>query len=197
MPFLQRHAGPRAGIRSIVSLAAKPLRTPAQGRGDGIVLAALVALLLVLALPAHAIFTEKPLEDPQKEARAQELMKELRCLVCQNQAISESNAPLARDLRVVLRERLAAGDTDAEAMDFMVQRFGDWVLLDPPFKAKTLLLWLGPLLILIPGAVIAFFYLRRRQPRLATAGGAAPGGGPRALDDAERQELQRALSERE
>ena len=196
MPLSLRRAGPRAGIRSIVEVAVKPFRAPARGRGDGLLLAALVALALVTALPAHAIFTEKPLEDPAKEARAQALMKELRCLVCQNQAISESNAPLARDLRVVLRERLAAGDSDSEALDFMVERFGDWVLLDPPFKAKTLILWLGPLLILIPGAVIAFFYLRRRGPFAAAAGGGVPAGS-RPLDDGERQELQRALSERE
>jgi cytochrome c-type biogenesis protein CcmH len=150
----------------------------------------LILAALLLAAPAQAIFTEKPLENPQQEARAQELMKELRCLVCQNQAISESHAPLARDLRVVLRERIAAGDSDAEALDYMVQRFGDWVLLNPPFKMNTLILWLGPLLILAPGAVITFLYLRRRGRR----GGPAPAGA-RPLDDAEQRELERALSD--
>ncbi|MEC9344589.1 MAG: cytochrome c-type biogenesis protein [Pseudomonadota bacterium] len=148
----------------------------------------LAIALTFAALPAFAIFTEKPLADPEQEARARELMHELRCLVCQNQAISESNAPLARDLREVLRERIAAGDSDAEALDYMVQRFGDWVLLQPPFKPETWLLWLGPLLILVPGAIIAAIYLRRR-PTSARAG--------TPLTEAERAEVARALTGQE
>jgi len=147
--------------------------------------------VMLLSGTAQAIFTEQPLSDPSEEARAQHLMKELRCLVCQNQAISESHAPLARDLRVVLRERIAAGDSDTAALDYMVQRYGDWVLLDPPFKMKTLILWLGPLIILIPGLIIVFVFLRRRSSPLATAS-VAP-----ALDTAEQEELKRALTDRE
>lgn len=150
--------------------------------------------LLLLSIPAHAIFTEKPLENPQQEARAQVLMKELRCLVCQNQAISESHAPLARDLRVVLRERIAAGDSDSEALDYMVERFGDWVLLNPPLKPKTYLLWFGVPIIFLIGATITFFYLRRR-PELSTAGG--PAGASRPLTEEEQAELRRALTEKE
>ncbi|PJK31022.1 cytochrome c-type biogenesis protein [Minwuia thermotolerans] len=150
----------------------------------------LLAALLAFAMPALAIFTEKPLEDPQKEARAQELMKELRCLVCQNQAISESHAPLARDLRVLLRERIAAGDTNEEARDYMVARYGDWVLLDTPMKATTYLLWFGPLLILVPGLIISAVYLRRRR-----AAGRTGGGNEAPLTEAERAELDRALSD--
>ncbi|ANK80323.1 MAG: hypothetical protein TEF_05605 [Rhizobiales bacterium NRL2] len=150
----------------------------------------LLAAVLAFAVPAQAIFTEKPLEDPQKEARAQELMKELRCLVCQNQAISESHAPLARDLRVLLRERIAAGDTNEEARDYMVARYGDWVLLDTPMKATTYLLWFGPLLILVPGLIISAVYLRRRR-----AAGRAGGGNEAPLTEAERAELDRALSD--
>lgn len=151
----------------------------------------LLALLFGLALvqPAGAIFTEKPLEDPAKEARAQALMQELRCLVCQNQAISESHAPLARDLRQVLRERIAAGDTDGEALDYMVQRFGDWVLLDPPLKPKTYVLWFGVPVVFLIGLAITFFYLRRR-PSAASLARAQP------LTEAERAEIDRALSER-
>lgn len=151
----------------------------------------LLALLCVLALaqPAAAIFTEKPLPDPAQEARAQELMQELRCLVCQNQAISESHAPLAHDLRVLLRERIAAGDTNEEALDFMVQRYGDWVLLDPPLKPKTYVLWFGVPVIFLVGLVITFFYLRRR-PEAASRARTEP------LSEAERAEIERALGER-
>ncbi|WP_417518642.1 cytochrome c-type biogenesis protein CcmH [Minwuia sp.] len=154
-------------------------------------LAALAILVLTL-LPAHAIFMEKPLENPAQEARAQELMKELRCLVCQNQAISESHAPLARDLRIVLRERIAAGDSDAEALDYMVQRFGDWVLLNPPFNVKTVILWFGgPFIFLVGlGLVIMFLRRQRRSAPSANTGVSAP------LDPAERVELQRALSDK-
>lgn len=150
----------------------------------------LALALALLVQPALAIFNETPLPDPAAEARAQHLMKELRCLVCQNQAISESNAPLARDLREVLRERVAAGDTDTQALDYMVQRFGDWVLLRPPFKPETWLLWLGPLLILVPGGILAARYLRRR-PGPGAVQAAAP------LSASEQAEIARALKEQE
>lgn len=149
-------------------------------------------LLFALAVPAHAIFTEKPLENPVEEARAQDLMNDLRCLVCQNQAISESHAPLARDMRVVLRERIAAGDSDTQAVNYMVERFGDWVLLNPPFKTKTLVLWISMPVILLIGALLVFLFMRRqRTPAPAAVGRTAD------LSDAERQELRRALSEKE
>ena len=154
--------------------------------------AAMLMGLMMLALPAHAIFTEKPLEDPTEEARAQDLMKDLRCLVCQNQAISESNAPLARDMRVVLRERIAAGDSDDQAVGYMVERFGDWVLLNPPVKAKTIVLWVSmPVILLIGGFLVFLFMRRQRTPTRAVAGRTAD------LTEAERQELRRALSEKE
>lgn len=149
-----------------------------------------LVLAVMVTTSAQAIFTEERLKDPAQEARAQELMKELRCLVCQNQAISESHASLARDLRELLRERIAAGDTDQEALDFMVARYGDWVLLDPPIKVKTYILWFGPLLILIPGLFISAAYLRRRR-----AAGRAGGGSEAPLSDAERAELDRVLSD--
>lgn len=151
-------------------------------------------LVLVLALGAgggaQAIFIEKPLDDPAEEARAQRLMKELRCLVCQNQSISESNAGLAQDLRVLLRERLDAGDSDQEALDFMVVRYGDWVLLEPPVKSTTYILWAGPAVIVLVVLVFLMLFLRNRKQQIATAG---PGPAAKALSDEERAELDQYL----
>lgn len=157
-------------------------------------LAAILTAAFLLAVPAHAIFTEKPLENPTEEARAQELMKDLRCLVCQNQAISESGAPLARDMRVVLRERIAAGDSDEQAVNYMVDRFGDWVLLNPPFKAKTLVLWISMPVILLVGAILVFLFLRR-QRGAGAVGMATARAAP--LSEQEQSELRRALSEKD
>ena len=96
--------------------------------------------------PAAAQSTiDVPLEDPAKERRAKAIFKLLRCLVCQNQSIDDSNAGLARDLRVLVRQLLKTGDSDDQAIGYIVERYGDWVLLDPPFKATTVALWLGPL----------------------------------------------------
>jgi cytochrome c-type biogenesis protein CcmH len=120
-----------------------------------------LALCLMLAPPASAFEVDKPLADPAAEARAREISTQLRCLVCQNQAISESNAPLARDLRQVVRERVAAGDSDAQVVGYVVARYGDWVLLDPPFKLTTLVLWLGPALLLLLAAGGVAIQVRR------------------------------------
>lgn len=129
----------------------------------------LVLLLALLASPALAI--DKPLDDPAMEARAIELNKEVRCLVCQNQAISESNAPLASDLRAIVRERIAAGDTDKQVLTYLVDRYGDWVLLDPPFKLKTWALWLGPALLLVVAGIGTRLWLRRQATRPEPAAG--------------------------
>lgn len=123
----------------------------------------IVALFLVLVWPAFAIGPDEMLEDPALEARAREIGKELRCLVCQNQSIDDSDAELARDLRVLIRERLKRGDTNAEAIAFVVARYGEYVLLRPPVKPSTYLLWLGPLLILLAGGFGLGLYLRRRK----------------------------------
>ena len=102
----------------------------------------------LFAMPVFAVGVDpQPLPDPAQEARARALMHELRCLVCQNQSISDSDAPLAADLRQVVRERISAGDSDDDIRSYLVKRYGDWVLLKPPFKIATLLLWIGPLLI--------------------------------------------------
>ena len=130
-------------------------------------------LLLVAALlaapAALAVQPDEILKDPALEARAREISKELRCLVCQNQSIDDSDATLARDLRIVVRDRLKAGDTDTQTVAFVVERYGDFVLLRPPFKASTLILWIGPALFLIAGMVGVFVWHRRRRGAVAAA----------------------------
>jgi cytochrome c-type biogenesis protein CcmH len=118
-------------------------------------------MLMLAVLPVKAVQPDEILSDPALEARARALSEGLRCLVCQNQSIDDSNAPLARDLRILIRERLKAGDSDTQAVDFIVARYGDFVLLRPRFMPETYFLWIGPFaLLLIAGAVL---YLRRRR----------------------------------
>jgi cytochrome c-type biogenesis protein CcmH len=128
----------------------------------------LAAMLLMAALPAYAVEPRERLADPALEARARTISGELRCLVCQNESIDESGADLAHDIRIFVRERLAAGDTDARAMQAIVNRYGSFVLLKPPVEPATYVLWYGPPLLVAVGLVGAVFWLRRRQP--ATAG---------------------------
>ncbi len=122
-----------------------------------------VAALAVPPSPALAIGAEETLPDSALEARAVAIHKLLRCLVCQNQSIHDSNADLARDLRRIVRERLATGENDEQVIDFVVSRYGDWVLLRPPFKGTTLVLWLGPAVLLAAAASGVISYFRRRQ----------------------------------
>jgi cytochrome c-type biogenesis protein CcmH len=123
-----------------------------------------VALLAGLAAAsALAVQPDEMLADPALEARAREISRDLRCLVCQNQSIDDSDAPLAHDLRVLLRERLKAGDTNEQAKQYLVDRYGDYVLLKPPFKKTTLVLWLGPPALLLAGAAAAFAVYRQRR----------------------------------
>ena len=135
----------------------------------------LAAIALVLALIASsnslAVQPEEMLKDPELEARARELSRELRCMVCQNQSIDESEAPLARDLRLLVRERLTKGDTNQQVLDFLVARYGEFVLLKPPLESRTIILWALPPMALLGGAVGLFFAVRRRrtvQPGPAT-----------------------------
>jgi cytochrome c-type biogenesis protein CcmH len=138
-------------------------------------LAALMSLLL--ALPAQAVQPDEVLDDPVLEARARDLSAEIRCLVCQNESIDASNAHLARDLRILVRERLVAGDSDREVLDFLVARYGDFVLLRPPVNQANVLLWFGPaLVLLIAGTVIL---LRTRNGRKTAIADAAPHGAER------------------
>ena len=125
---------------------------------------------LLIAGPVAAVLPEEQLADPVLEARAREISQELRCVVCQNQSIDDSDAPLAADLRAIVRERLSAGDTDEEVMAYIVARYGNFVLLKPPLDLQTILLWSAPLLVLIPGGIGLALYLRRRS----LAGGADP-----------------------
>lgn len=119
----------------------------------------MVALMLPMAAFAVAV-DEKPLDDPKQEAVARELMKDIRCLVCQNQSIEDSNADLARDLRAVVRERIALGDTPENVRAYLVDRYGDWVLLEPPVKSSTYFLWGSPFLFL---GFVVFMVVRSRK----------------------------------
>src|SRR3569833_1773450 len=125
-----------------------------------------IALLLTLAPNASlAVRPDEMLKDPALEARARHLSEELRCMVCQNQSIDDSEAPLAHDLRVLVRQRLEAGDTDRQVLDYLVARYGDFVLLRPPFKPETLLLWGLPPLALATG-LAGIVVMARRRPTL-------------------------------
>jgi cytochrome c-type biogenesis protein CcmH len=127
----------------------------------------LIVVVLTLAAPVRvfAVQPDEVLADAALEARARVLSKELRCMVCQNQSIDDSDAPLARDLRILVRERLQAGDSDQRVIDFLVARYGEFVLLKPRFSLHTALLWLGPAAILLIGAVGLFMVARRYQTR--------------------------------
>lgn len=145
----------------------------------------LLAFSLLAAAPADAVQPDEVLNDPALEARARTLSAEVRCVVCQNQSIDDSNAELARDLRLLVRERLQAGDSDAQVLDYLVARFGPFVLLEPPKTDSTLLLWYGPAALLGLGAIaVAGAFLRRRR--------AAP---PTPLSDEERRRLEALLDD--
>jgi cytochrome c-type biogenesis protein CcmH len=150
--------------------------------------AALVAALIVLGSPvAHAVQPDEIMADPAKESRARDLSRELRCMVCQNQSIDDSDAPLAKDLRILVRERIAAGDSNSQVIDYLVARYGEFVLLNPRFKLHTLLLWLLPPVALI-GGVLALWRYSRKRPGAAT--GAEPAA---ALSADERAQLARLI----
>lgn len=125
--------------------------------------AASFLLFMLAALPAFAQPLDQTLPDPAQEQRAREISRELRCLVCQNQSIEDSNAPLARDLRRIVRERVADGDSDSAILDYLVARYGEWVLLKPRFNWQNLLLWLGPLLFLVIGGIVVALVFRRQR----------------------------------
>jgi cytochrome c-type biogenesis protein CcmH len=120
---------------------------------------AILVLNLLWAAPAFAVQPDEMLANPALEARAEALGRELRCLVCQNQSIEDSDASLAHDLRVLLRQKLSDGASDADVKNFLVARYGDYILLKPPFKAETLALWLGPLVLLMVALAAAIRFL--------------------------------------
>src|ERR1700760_264045 len=115
---------------------------------------AMTMLAAVGLSPARAVLPDEVMADPAKEARARQLSQELRCMGCQNQSIDDAEAPLARDLRLLVRERIASGDSDAQVIDFLVARYGEFVLLRPRFERQTLLLWLVPPLVLFGGGLV-------------------------------------------
>jgi len=133
-----------------------------------IVLAAFFCIAVLGLSPVLAVQPDEIMPDPGKEARARDLSRELRCMVCQNQSIDDSEAPLARDLRLLVRERIAAGDSDNQVIDFLVARYGQFVLLKPRLAPETLLLWLLSPLVLTVGGVALWMHYRRRSKR-ATA----------------------------
>jgi len=126
----------------------------------------LLALLVLLTFsPAFAARAPETLSDPAQEARARALQKEFRCPVCQGQSLDDSNAPLAADLRHLIRERIVAGDSDEKIEQFLASRYGNFILMRPPFEISTYFLWLMPVLVLISGAAIATFVVVRAQKR--------------------------------
>jgi cytochrome c-type biogenesis protein CcmH len=126
------------------------------------ILFCLFAIVVLGGSPARAVQPDEIMSDTAKEARARDLSRELRCMVCQNQSIDDSEAPLARDLRLLVRERIAAGDSDAQVIDFLVARYGEFVLLKPRLNPHTWLLWLMPPLALAGGGLALWNYGRRR-----------------------------------
>lgn len=129
-----------------------------------LLLLAAPASLLMPAAPAGAVLPDEMLVDPALEARARAISQELRCVVCQNQSIDDSDAPLAKDLRLVVREQLTQGRTDAQTMDYVVQRYGNFVLLRPPVEPATWALWLGPFAVLLGGGAALAAWSRGRKP---------------------------------
>jgi len=150
----------------------------------------IVAFILLLAWatigPAHAVTPDEMLKDPGQEARARALSTGLRCMVCQNQSIDDSDADLAHDIRVLLRERIAAGDSDEAVIKFLVARYGDFILLKPPVNIETILLWAVPFATLLLGGV-GIFIASRRRPASAVP--------PTPLSEDEQHRLQRLLGE--
>lgn len=144
-----------------------------------------LAAWLALASPALAVQPDEILKDATQEARARAITSELRCMVCQNESIDDSNAPLAKDLRLLVRERIVAGDTDLQVKEFLLARYGEFVLLRPLFTWRNAILWLAPFGILLIGAIVIFAKSRdKRRPEVTP------------LSAAEKAELERVLSQK-
>jgi cytochrome c-type biogenesis protein CcmH len=148
-----------------------------------------IVAALLSAMPAVAVQPDEVLSDPSLEARARELSRELRCMVCQNQSIDDSDAPLARDLRILVRERLQAGDSNRQVLDFLVDRYGEFVLLRPRLNWRTSLLWLAPPALLIVGAIVLLVVARRRARTADDSAKTDDAGAP--LSPAEQARLAR------
>ncbi len=152
--------------------------------------AALMLGMLAFGAPASwAVEPDEMLDDPALEDRARDISAGLRCVVCQNESIDESNAEMARDMRILVRDRLLAGDSNADVKQYLVDRYGDFVLLKPPFKPSTWLLWFSPVLILAGGGAAAWAFYRRRDAEAPAA--------PAPLSDEEQTRLRALLTEAE
>ncbi|MEN5297357.1 cytochrome c-type biogenesis protein [Brucella sp. TWI559] len=143
--------------------------------------------LILYGSAALAVNPDEILPDPQLESRARQISAELRCMVCQNESIDDSNAELARDLRILVRERLTSGDTDQQVIDFVVDRYGEFVLLKPRFSAQTALLWGFPVLLLLIGGIALVFAFRRRSAVVEVQ---------KPLSESERAQLSRLLDDK-
>ena len=152
-----------------------------------------LAFLLMVTLPAWAVQPDEVLEDPVLEERARDISAGLRCPVCRSENIDESDAPISRDLRLLVRERLLAGDSDAETVDFIVARYGEYVLLNPTTRGSNLLLWLTAPILLCFAAGVGLGYVRSRAQEAARAEQAP--GGPSDLSDEEQARLSEILKE--
>ena len=164
-------------------------------RWHSVKFAAALLLVLLALLPigsASAVEPDEVLQDAKLETRARQLSAELRCLVCQNQSIDDSNAPLAKDLRLIVRERLLAGDSNDAVLDFIVERYGKFVLLRPPLELDTILLWTTPLVVLSGIGIVLALHLRRRRVELTSAG-----QGTGTLSPEEQARLDEILRDRE
>lgn len=150
-----------------------------------------LALLVTLAAPtaSYAVQPDEMLKDPTQESRAREISRELRCVVCQNESIDESNADLARDLRLIVRDRVSKGDSNEQVLDFVVARYGDYVLLKPPFKLSTYALWFGPLIFALLALAGGWAFFRRP----ATTEAQAEEAPPAPLSAAEKKRLEALL----
>ncbi len=182
----------RAGDATAPSIASESF-SAARTRGHWVAWSSPAMTILFLTILflssisiAQAVEPDEKLADPALEARARGLTAELRCVVCQNQSVDDSDAPLAKDIRVLVRERITAGDTDQQVIDYIVARYGRFVLLRPPLSGDTVLLWFGPGLLLVIGLGLAYFYVRRlnRGP-----------DAPQPLSAAEEDAVKRIIEE--
>ncbi|RMF16142.1 MAG: cytochrome c-type biogenesis protein CcmH [Alphaproteobacteria bacterium] len=162
--------------------------SPLLARGLLLVAFALILLPSIHRVAANVAVDPDRLEDPVLEARAQKLMRQIRCLVCQNQSIADSNADLAADLRRIVREQVAAGRTDGEIKAYLTARYGEWVLMRPPFERRTLVLWLGPPMVFLLVLFVLFWRWRNRSRSVTVDEPVAD------LDEAERAALKRLMT---
>lgn len=143
--------------------------------------------------PSHAVNPEEIMADPEMEANARAVSRHLRCVVCQNQSIDDSDADLARDMRVLVRDRIMAGDTNREVLDYMVSRYGNYVLLKPPFEASTYVLWIGPGVIFLLGLIAVGVFMYQRRPQVVPLDEKNRNGKASGLTDEERKKLNKLM----